>query len=342
VRERRWMQGNLQHLRFIFLRGLRAIHRETFINGSMGYFAAPLWAVFLVVSAYGMLHFLRYGMLALGSLRTIEMPMLMLFISSIVFLFMPRLLALAIHIRHDKARLFGGKDKLVWSVLIETLFSFFFSPLMMIYVTRFLWLWFKRKGISWGTQQRGDEPLPWDQCLRHFGWVSAVGAASLLAMAYQISQVPWTQQMLLSAMSGGLIRPSDLILWFFPIIGGFTASIWIARVTSLTFPSLMRRHLFAIPEEIETPAVVVRLIAWDLHFREVLPDRPIAQILADPAFYVRHRRETRPRAHIAAAILPKIRAGHRLDRAEFLRAFGERRCFDALHRVAVSGGTSAA
>jgi membrane glycosyltransferase len=338
VRERRWMQGNLQHLRFIFLRGLRSIHRETFINGSMGYFAAPLWAVFLVVSAYGMLHFLRYGLLAVGSLRAIEMPMLMLLISSLVFLFMPRLLALGIHIAQDKARLFGGKDKLIWSVLIETLFSFFFSPLMMVYITRFLWLWVKRKGISWGTQARGDEPLPWDACITHFGWVSALGLACLLAMAYQITQVPWTQQVLLSAMSGGLVRPTDLILWFLPIIGGFTASIWIVRTTSLTFPSLARRGLFCIPEEIEVPEVVRRLKVWDARFRMMLPDvadpaRAIGQTLGDRDFHARHRRETRTRPAIAASLLPRIRAGAALARAEMLLALGERRCFDELHRI---------
>lgn len=336
IRERRWMQGNLQHLRFLFLRGLRSIHRETFINGSMGYFAAPIWAVFLVVSAYGMLHFLQYGMLALGSLQAIEMPMLMLLISSLVFLFMPRLLALAIHIERDKARLFGGKDKLVWSVLIETLFSFFFSPLMMIYISRFLWLWLKRKGISWGTQQRGDEPLPWDICVRHFGWVSAIGMLCLFGMAYQILQVPWTQQMLLSAMSGGLIRPTDLILWFSPILGGFTCSIWIVHATSKTYPALARRGLFCIPEEVETPAVVQRLMLWDEHFRRMLPDvgdpeRAIGQMLRDPDFYVRHRRETRVRPHISARLLPKIRDGVPLRGAELLMAIGERGSFDALH-----------
>lgn len=340
IRERRWMQGNLQHLRFVFLRGLRSIHRETFINGSMGYFAAPLWAVFLVVSAYGMLHFLRYGVLALGSLRTIEMPMLMLLISSLVFLFMPRLLAILIHIKSDKARLFGGKDKLIWSVLLETLFSFFFSPLMMIYISRFLWLWLKRKGISWGTQQRGDEPLPWDQCVRHFGWISAIGVACLLGMIYQITQVPWTQQVLLSAMSGGMVRPTDLILWFAPIIGGFTASIWIARVTSLTFPAIARRKLFAIPEEIETPDVVKALTLWDAHFRAMLPDvadpaQAIGQLLRDPGFYVRHRRETRLRPRVWQALGAKIEAGVRLKAAELQLALSERRCFDALHMASL-------
>lgn len=35
VRERRWMQGNMQHLRFLLIDGLRSVHRETFLNLSL-------------------------------------------------------------------------------------------------------------------------------------------------------------------------------------------------------------------------------------------------------------------------------------------------------------------
>ena len=67
VRERRWVQGNLQHIQFLLLSGLRAIHRETLLTGSMGYFAAPLWAMFLIVFAYGMVSCLERGILAILS-----------------------------------------------------------------------------------------------------------------------------------------------------------------------------------------------------------------------------------------------------------------------------------
>lgn len=342
IRERRWMQGNLQHLRFVFLRGLRSIHRETFINGSMGYLSAPLWASFLVISVFGMLNFLHYGLLGLGSLKMIQMPMLMLLISSLVFLFMPRLIAVGIHIAQDRARLFGGKDKLVLSVLLETLFSFFFSPLIMICITRFLWMFVKRRSITWGTQARGDEPLSMELCVRHFGWISALGTACLAAMIYSISHVPWTQTMLLSAMSGGLVEPIDLLIWFSPVLLGFTFSIWIAAITSRTFDGVASRHLFAIPEEIETPPVVRAVLRWEARFRDVLPDvttpdAVIAEALRDPRFYVLHRRETRARPQVAGALLAKINAVEKLSRDELMAALSDRRCFDELHAAAVAG-----
>ena len=332
------MQGNLQHLRFVFLAGLRAIHRETFINGSMGYLTAPLWASFLVISAVGMVNFLQNGLLAVGSLRTIQMPMLMLLISSLVFLFMPRLIAIGVHIASDRARLFGGKDKLIWSVLLETLFSFFFSPLVMIFITRFLWLWVKRRGISWGTQARGDEPLPWDACVKYFGWVSILGTACLAAMAYELAMVPWTQEVLLSAMSNGLVKPLDLVLWFSPILLGFTLAVWIARVSSLTFPALARARLFAIPEEVEPPEVVRAVVHWERHFEARVPDPRDAEAVLDAAFrderfYVLHRRETRARRGLSEALLAKIALRQKLTDDEIKAALTNRTAFDAVHRA---------
>jgi membrane glycosyltransferase len=48
-RDRRWAEGNLQHLRILFLPGLRFIHRLSFAKGVMGYLSSPLWLLFLVL-----------------------------------------------------------------------------------------------------------------------------------------------------------------------------------------------------------------------------------------------------------------------------------------------------
>jgi membrane glycosyltransferase len=203
VRERRWMQGNLQHLRFVLVDGLRSVHREMFSNGSMGYLSAPLWALFLLVSGYGMANFLQKGVLAFWNFRTLEVPMILLLVSSMVFLFLPRILATAVHLAQHRARRFGGKDKLLWSLLIETVFSFFFSPIIMICITGFMWLWLKRKSIRSGTQQRGDEPVSWDVCFRRFGLVSVIGIVCWSAMVYKVHGISAEQAVVLYTFSNG-------------------------------------------------------------------------------------------------------------------------------------------
>jgi membrane glycosyltransferase len=336
VRERRWMQGNLQHLRLLSIRGLRNIHRETFISGSMGYLAAPLWAAFLLVSGYGMFHFLDTGVLAMSGIRMLALPMLMLFFSSMIFLFMPRLLSLAIHIRSDKARGYGGKDKLILSMLLETLFSLLFSPIQMIAVSRFLWLWVRRKSISWGTQVRGDEPLPWRTCVRHFGWISLLGVVGLSLILLRMSEVSPVGSALLRTMSGGRLGPDDLVIWLLPILAGFCGSAWIARASSFTYPSVLKRHLFIIPEEIEPPAIVKNLAGWQAHFVRLLPNvhepqKVFAYAVSDPRFYAWHRAGLHSRPTLEKALLPTIEAGRPLTFEEMGMALFDARCFHELH-----------
>src|SRR5690625_732349 len=49
-RDRRWCQGNMQHLRLLFTRGLFPAHRALFLNGAMAYVSALLWFLFLTLS----------------------------------------------------------------------------------------------------------------------------------------------------------------------------------------------------------------------------------------------------------------------------------------------------
>ena len=347
ARERRWMQGNLQHLRFVFLPGLRSIHRETFLNGSLGYIAAPLWAFFLVLSTYGMLHFLRFGMSGFGNLSSLRMPLAYLLVSALVFLFLPRIIAFAIHIGSDRAWQYGGKFKLTISVLLETVFSLVFSPIIMIFVTRFIWLWLRRKAISWDTQQRGDEPLPWSACLRAFGWVSPVGLVALASLTWSINLIPVNLSLIVEYMSGGWLRGEYLIYWLSPILFAFVGAAWIVRVTSLSFPALRKARLFCIPEEIAPPGVVAAVPVWQRQFEALLPnadDREAALKFAVSSrqFYIRHRAETRSRPRIAGYLLPKIENDEALSDRELLFGLSERSCFDLLHRKSVEQCTVSA
>src|SRR6185295_4023625 len=49
-RHRRWCQGNLQHMRLLFIEGLFGAHRALFLNGALSYVSALLWFGFLTLS----------------------------------------------------------------------------------------------------------------------------------------------------------------------------------------------------------------------------------------------------------------------------------------------------
>ncbi|WP_306801044.1 glycosyltransferase family 2 protein, partial [Escherichia coli] len=48
-RERRWCQGNLQHLRVTAMPGLRPASRWHLAVGILSYMACPLWVLFLAL-----------------------------------------------------------------------------------------------------------------------------------------------------------------------------------------------------------------------------------------------------------------------------------------------------
>ena len=52
-RDRRWCQGNLQHLRLLAEPGLAPLSRLHFASGIMGYLAAPIWLALVVMIASG-------------------------------------------------------------------------------------------------------------------------------------------------------------------------------------------------------------------------------------------------------------------------------------------------
>ncbi|MBS0986932.1 glucans biosynthesis glucosyltransferase MdoH [Acetobacter thailandicus] len=338
IRERRWMQGNLQHLRFLFINGLHTIHRETFLNGLMGYLSAPLWAIFLFVSAFSMMSFLKYGFFSVTAFFTIKFSAMMLLFACIIFLFLPRILAIVVNFPKNKAENYGGRSNIILSIFIETLFSSFFAPIIMIFITKFVWQWLKRKSISWGTQQRDDSDLPWSECLKNFGWVSSLGIIFTYLLYTRLNSIPSQKMALISIKSGNYINLSSIFLWFFPILGGFVFSVIIARLTSRTFPFLRKVGIFSIPEEINIPQEIHDLQYWNEHLKAYTPDPENDQdtfryALQNPFFYIRHRAHTRVRRSISLRLLPKILQRQSLTNNEMRDALRDRECFDALHRM---------
>lgn len=272
IRERRWMIGNLQHIRFWFVSGLQGLHRETLINGVMAYFSAPLWFAFLLVSAYGVLHFMGVVRTSLVGLSMLKVPAIMLLASILVFLFLPRIMAVMLNLDSHRAKHYGGKDKLLWSVALETVFSFLWSPIMMIYISLFFWQWIRGKSVSWGAQDRGDTALSLKDSWTYFGKVSLFGLSAWIALVYYVQHIPTAEKALLFTLSSGWVHPYSLLIWYFPVLGGMALSVWIARWSSFRLNFLREIRLFMIPEEVWEPKVLQDTHKYEDKFRSMLPD----------------------------------------------------------------------
>ena len=116
-----------------------------------------------------------------------------------------------------------------------------------------------------------------------------------------------TKEILLTA-SHGWVHPADLLFWYFPVIGGISLAVWLARWTSLDGGWFRRRGIFLIPEEVCMPMVVSDMLELEKNLRDHLPTAENFKnvwdfILSDAVFVSSHIQEIRTRPQIRRRFL---------------------------------------
>lgn len=242
-RDRRWCQGNLQHLRLLFTEGLFGAHRALFVNGVLSYVSALLWFIFLILSTVAaILDKLRVpDYFPHGPSLFPEWPIwrpdwaLSLLAVTALILFLPKLLSIAlISLKSRTSRLYGGLSRLAASVLMEILFSSLLAPIRMVFHSRFVVQNLLGRTVSWRSQGRGDDETGWAEALRHHGF------DTLFASAWGVSLY--------------LLNPS-YFWWVTPIIGALFLSVPFSVLASRVHLGDRARAagLFLIPEETAPP-----------------------------------------------------------------------------------------
>jgi len=142
ARDRRWCQGNLQHIAVLPARGLHWVSRLHLMTGIGSYLTAPLWLVFLVLGLLISLqaHFVRPEYFPKGfslfPTWPAQDPVLAawVFAATMGLLIVPKLLAYLVLISQRKERvLFGGRIRVLAGILVETVLAAMIAPSMMIF-----------------------------------------------------------------------------------------------------------------------------------------------------------------------------------------------------------------
>lgn len=335
IRERRWMQGNLQHIRLLFIDGIKSLYLENFITSAIGYLCAPLWIVIFGITIYSNSFLWNEKAINIHTNGAHRTALIIPLIASLIMMLIPRLMSIMLNIRRNRCQQYGGRRKIIVSVILETLYSMLWSPVVMIYITRFVYLWSKRKGVSWGKQQRDDTPLSWSMCNRHFGWVSIIGTTISIAIIYKMQHTSKNYNKLVYGVSKHMIHPDGILLWTIFLLLSTTLCVFVVQLTSRTYPWIKRARLFCTPEEINVPQEITDMLQWEKRLRANTPDpedtdAAIAHALSDPHFYVRNTPNTRHKSHLAKRLLPKIQNNTPLTTQEIGWAMRERACFHAL------------
>jgi len=197
-RDRRWCQGNLQHITLLSLRELHPLSFYHFAAGIMSYLTAPLLAIFIgagIVVAYRQLHRpIRYFF---GSDPLPNWPLnpqpyaIALFALTLTLLFLPRLLRLMMGLAvADDRRRFGGPMALTVSFLIELAASLLISPVVMLFHTSFVIEILVGRSVGWKTQRRTGGP-PTGQVVRRFAMPTIVGVVAATFAWLKLGAVFW-------------------------------------------------------------------------------------------------------------------------------------------------------
>lgn len=244
-RDRRWCQGNLQHLKLIFGNGLRGGHLAIFIMGVMAYASAFFWFVFLLLSTIE-----AVAQAILPPVYFSSQPSLFpiwpqwrpgwaiaLVSTTALLLFLPKFFSFLLIVKNRETRLFGGFIPLCFSIFLETVASSLLAPVRMWFHSKFVVLTLLGRQIKWGAQQRSDS---------HIGWLEAVRAHGFATVFAAL----WTAMM-------WRFNPSFL-WWLLPVAAPLLLSVPLAVYSGrVSLGVRMRRwRLLLIPEEINAPEIV--------------------------------------------------------------------------------------
>lgn len=283
-RDRRWCQGNLQHIRLVFTQGLCPAHRALFLHGIMAYGSSLLWLLFLSLSTAEAI-FLAFQKPDYFPTERSLFPAwpvwpvrwaLTLLVTTAIILFLPKLLSvLLIVFKQKRAKEFGGIVRLFVSMVLEVVLSMLFAPIRMLFHSKFVTMTLLGMKVGWGPQQRSDLGTSWSQALRYHG-PSAVFA------------LVWATALFLYNRS--------FFWWNSPVFVPLLMSVPLSVLSSRgSMGGLLRRFgLFLIPEEVSPPPELESLARFQGEEKELRSSLPqpwhvgFVRAVADPVSNALH------------------------------------------------------
>jgi len=246
IRDRRWCQGNLQHLWLIFARKLPLTVRVHLFMGIMAYLASPIWFLFLLLGTWLAWDWRMSGLSDLPADGVVgrwldidgRSQSLILTAAILGLLFLPKILAVTGALLVGRVRRsFGGGIPLLTGALLETIISMLLAPCVMLAHTLMVLSIILGKAVGWGNQNREADGTAWRDALRFHAAPTVLGII-WAAVAYEIG--------------------FTFLIWMSPILAGLILSSVVSVLTSRSRYglALAGAKILTTPEELDPPPVL--------------------------------------------------------------------------------------
>ncbi|MET0546175.1 MAG: glucans biosynthesis glucosyltransferase MdoH [Caulobacterales bacterium] len=252
-RDRRWCQGNVQHLGLLGAKGLHWVSRLHMLIGASSYFTAPLWLAFMVLG------------LMLRSISPEELepthpggPLGMVYLICMCLLFLPKLFAFAFAMRNPETRRgFGGPAATLAGIGVQSVFSALTAPILMWSQTRALFDILTGRDSGWNSQRRAERGVDIREAAKRYRSHTALGIflafAALAATPHTLAGTNFSTVAWMAPVLIGLIMAAP--------IGSFSARADIGE-------GLRRVGVLSTPEE----TLPVRVLILTNHPPRVIAD----------------------------------------------------------------------
>ncbi len=248
IRDRRWAQGNLQHMKIIGAAGLSFTSRLHLGVGIMSYLSSPLWLVMLgigfalaVQSHLIRPEYFNHDFQLFPSWPRFDVELMMaLFWFSMIVLLIPKMLGLIRALVSSRIRRGGGGViGVAASFLLEVVLSALYAPVLMLIQSRHVFEVFMGRDSGWRPQRRDSGGTSWSDAWHYH-----------------------KRHMLLSCVTAVIVwfLSPPLLAWLSPALLGLFLAVPLSRASGSQSLGriLSRLALLRTPEEVEIPPLVAR------------------------------------------------------------------------------------
>jgi len=284
ARDRRWAQGNIQHLAVILSQGFTWSNRLHMGIGVMSYLASPLWFALIAV-----------GLGTAGHIATVQFEyftdelslfprwplfdserMIRLFVIAMVTLLTPKILGVLRSLIDFELLRKVNPLRVVLGAIAETILSALYAPIMMMMQVRQVSEILIGQDSGWTTQSRKHSRMPWGMLFRRH----------------------WLQMLSGIVISVVLLYTSPpLLLWMTPALLGLVLALPLSAASGSVVLAKVARFFgfLTVPEEVAVPRVIAARDEAEVRLDELLDGVTIERLLSDEIARQRHFAAVQPR-----------------------------------------------